>query len=105
MSSITKLNPVHFGPADPCRIPSCPLNEAAIIHSKGIYKHKGQVGNRASAPASFGDSNPPDFIWKANEAREEALAKIKRGEDVKANWGIAAEMAALVERFCELHAV
>ncbi|CZT50966.1 uncharacterized protein RSE6_12042 [Rhynchosporium secalis] len=104
MPTLTQPSPVHFGPRNPCRIPSCPLNEAAIIHGKGIYKHNGETVNRSLQPLVFGDSNPPDFIWKANLAHEEAMAKIKRGLDVKVNWAVAIEMATLVERFCELHA-
>ncbi len=50
------------------------------------------------------ESNPPDFIWKASEEREEALARVRRDENVEENRGIAIEMAEIVRRFCELHA-
>ena len=50
------------------------------------------------------ESNPPDFIWKASEEREEAMARIRRDENVEKNRDIAAEMAEIVMKFCELHA-
>lgn len=54
--------------------------------------------------SSFSESNPPDFIWKASEEREEAMAKIRRGENVEENRDVAAEMAEILRKFCELHA-
>jgi hypothetical protein len=50
------------------------------------------------------ESNPPEFVWKASEEREEALARVRREENVEGNRGIAVEMAEIVRRFCELHA-
>jgi len=50
------------------------------------------------------ESNPPDFVWKASEEREEALARVRRDENVEQNREIAVEMAEIVRRFCELHA-
>jgi hypothetical protein len=55
-------------------------------------------------PILFGESNPPDFIWKASEEREAAMARIRRDENVEENRGFAVEMAELLTRFCELHA-
>jgi hypothetical protein len=50
------------------------------------------------------ESNPPDFIWKASEEREAAMARIRRDENVEENRGVAVEMAEMLRRFCELHA-
>ena len=50
------------------------------------------------------ESNPPEFIWKASEEREEAMAKIRRDENVEQNRDVAVEMAEILRRFCELHA-
>jgi hypothetical protein len=50
------------------------------------------------------ESNPPDFIWKASEEREQAMAKIRRDENVEQNQGVAVEMTELLQKFCDLHA-
>ncbi len=51
------------------------------------------------------ESNPPDFIWNASQQREDALAKVRKGENVEINRAIAVEMAELVQKFCGLHSV
>jgi hypothetical protein len=50
------------------------------------------------------ESNPPDFIWRASEEREDAMAKIRSDENVEENRDVATEMAEILRRFCELHA-
>ncbi|KAE9380412.1 hypothetical protein N431DRAFT_459346 [Stipitochalara longipes BDJ] len=95
---------VRFGPSNPCRIVDCSLNEAGIHHSIGIYKHHNKPQRRKSVPLPFGESNPPDFIWKASKEREEAMARISRDESVEENRSVAIEMAELLQRFCDLHA-
>ena len=90
---------------NPCRIPNCPLNEAGIHHNEGICLHHNKPQRRQSVPVLFGSANPPHFIWNASKEREEALARVRRDENVEENRTIAVEMADLVKRFCELHAV
>jgi hypothetical protein len=49
------------------------------------------------------ESRPPTFIWEASQKRQEAIAKIRKEDDVEKNRTIAEEMADLVGRFCDLH--
>ena len=49
------------------------------------------------------ESRPPTFIWEASQKRQEAMAKIRKEDDVEKNRTIAEEMADLVGRFCDLH--
>lgn len=97
-------------PNRPCRIASCPLNEAGIQHNVGLYKHNGRknslgVQDPHGIPILFGDANPPYFIWAAAEERTRALEKVRLGQDADRNWEIAYEMEGILRRFCELHAV
>jgi hypothetical protein len=50
------------------------------------------------------ESLPPSFIWEASEKREEAMAKIRKEENVEKNRIIAEEMVDLIGRFCKFHA-
>jgi hypothetical protein len=51
------------------------------------------------------ESRPPTFIWEASQKREDAMAKIRKEDDVEKNRTIAEKMADLVGRFCDLHTV
>jgi hypothetical protein len=51
------------------------------------------------------ESRPPTFIWEASQKKQEAMAKIRKEDDVEKNRTIAEEMTDLVGRFCDLHTV
>jgi len=84
-----------------CHVPTCPLNVEKIPHNLGLYQHH-DLPPTNPAPL-FGASNPPPFIWAADEARKEAMMKIGNGENVAENRRIAEECAELVGRFLDLH--
>jgi hypothetical protein len=55
MSSLpAKPEAAHLGLTNPCRVPSCPLNEAGLHHNVGIYKHNGQTQTRKFISVLFG---------------------------------------------------
>ena len=125
MHTPTSPTQEHFGINKPCRVLNCPLNEAGIQHNVGIYRHVGGPKQKTqSVSVIFGcvpfpgldkeykkdlaltlnsESRPPTFIWEASQKREEAMAKIRKEDDVEKNRTIAEEMADLVGRFCDLH--
>ena len=86
------------------QVPTCPLNEAGMEHSCGLYLNNGRSQTRTSISILFGDSNPPGFIWDASEQRQTAMEKIRKGENVEENRRVAEETAGLVGRFVSLHA-
>jgi hypothetical protein len=47
------------------------------------------------------ESRPPTFIWEASQKKQEAMAKIRKEDDVEKNRTIAEEMTDLVGRFCD----
>lgn len=46
-----------------CTKLDCPLVQAGIPHSEGIYLHEGKD---AGFSITFAKSNPPPFVWEAN---------------------------------------
>jgi hypothetical protein len=48
-------------------------------------------------------SNPPSFIWEADDVRREARDKIQKGENVEENEKVEQQKALIVAKFCEYH--
>ncbi|EPE26700.1 hypothetical protein GLAREA_02613 [Glarea lozoyensis ATCC 20868] len=85
-----------------CTTHDCPLVQAGIEHNEGLFKDGGMdQGSRFSI--LFGASNPPGFIWEADDARREARSKIQKGENVEENEMIEQQKALFVSKFCEYH--
>lgn len=55
-----------------CSKHDCPLNEAGINHSEGIYRHEGK--DAIFCNVVFANSNPPPFIWQAHGRFWKAVA-------------------------------
>lgn len=88
-----------------CEALTCPLNEAGIIHSQGIYKHNNQ--DNVGFCIVFANSNPPDFIWKAWERYADLERIIKKGkhngENVEELVKEREAKSQIVERFLDYH--
>jgi hypothetical protein len=119
MSQTTKQSPIKKSPTKTsptkprptpdttalCTIRDCPLNEAGITHLQGIYKHNGQ--DQGGFDIAFGNSNPPEFIWRAWDRFGDLERMVrkgrKHGENVVELEKERAEMSAVVARFLDYH--
>jgi len=101
MSSITSTSDSPKS----CTKTDCPLNEAGIPHSTGIYLHEGREHNRFCIILS--NSNPLPFIWRCLEETGTAYEAIKEskimGGNVKEAEAALAALQGTVERFLDYH--
>lgn len=68
-------------------------------HDEGIYRLGGKDPSRFSSV--FGTSNPPPFVWEAEESRSDAQKRLEAGDE-----NARAEMeksADVVDRYLDNH--
>ena len=88
-----------YGQQRQCTEPQCPLNGAGLHHNEGIYRHGGEDPTRFSS--IFGTSNPPPFVWEAEERSIAAQKRLEAGdESARAD---VEEATGVVDKFLDSH--
>lgn len=75
------------------------MTRAGMQHSQGIYRHGGK--DNGDFNTVFGTSNPPPFVWQAEERRIAAKKRLEAGDETARTE--MAESAGVVDRFLDNH--